>query len=33
MENNNFIILNTTLTEDLILEGIAREFSFKSSKL
>ena len=25
MENNNFIILDTTLTNDLILEGIARE--------
>ena len=27
--NNNFIILNTTLTDDLILEGIAREFISK----
>ena len=25
MENNNFIILNTTLTNDLINEGLARE--------
>ena len=25
MENNNFVILNTTLTDDLIKEGIARE--------
>ena len=24
-ENNNFIILNTTLTDELIYEGIARE--------
>ena len=29
MENNNFIILNTELTEDLVLEGIAREFVSK----
>ncbi|MCM1053019.1 MAG: isoleucine--tRNA ligase [Ruminococcus sp.] len=29
MENNDFIILNTTLTEELILEGIAREFVSK----
>lgn len=29
MENNNFVILNTELTEDLILEGIAREFVSK----
>lgn len=29
MNNNNFIILNTELTEDLILEGIAREFVSK----
>ena len=29
MENNNFIILNTTLTEDLIKEGIARELVSK----
>lgn len=28
-ENNNFIILNTELTEELILEGIAREFISK----
>ena len=29
MENNNFVILNTELTEKLILEGIAREFVSK----
>lgn len=29
MENNNFIILNTTLTSDLINEGIARELVSK----
>lgn len=29
MENNNFIILNTERTEELILEGIAREFVSK----
>ena len=29
MENNNFIILNTELTEELQLEGIAREFVSK----
>ncbi len=29
MENNNFIILDTTLTKDLILEGIARELVSK----
>ena len=29
MENNQFIILNTERTEDLILEGIAREFVSK----
>jgi isoleucyl-tRNA synthetase len=29
MENNDFIILNTTLTDDLIKEGIAREFISK----
>ncbi len=29
MENNNFIILNTDRTEELILEGIAREFVSK----
>ena len=33
MENNNFIILNTTLTEDLILEGIARELVSKVQNL
>ena len=26
MENNNFVILNTELSEELILEGLAREF-------
>ncbi len=29
MENNNFIILNTELTQELILEGLAREFVSK----
>ncbi len=29
MEDNEFIILDTTLTEDLLLEGIAREFVSK----
>ncbi len=29
MENNNFMIIDTTLTEDLILEGIARELVSK----
>ena len=29
MENNNFIILNTELTKELIEEGIAREFISK----
>ena len=29
MENNLFVILNTTRTEDLILEGLAREFISK----
>lgn len=33
MENNNFIILDTTLTEDLILEGIAREMISKVQQL
>ena len=32
-ESNNFIILNTELTEDLILEGIAREFVSKIQNL
>ncbi len=32
-ENNNFIILNTELTEDLILEGIAREIVSKVQQL
>ena len=29
MENNNFVILNDTLTDDLINEGIAREIISK----
>ena len=29
LENNNFIIINTELTEELILEGLAREFISK----
>lgn len=29
MENNNFVIIDTRLTEDLILEGLAREFVSK----
>ena len=33
MENNNFIILDTTLTDDLILEGIAREMVSKVQQL
>ena len=33
MENNNFIILDTTLTEDLINEGIAREIVSKVQNL
>ena len=33
MENNNFIILNTTLTEELIKEGIAREVISKVQNL
>ncbi len=33
MENSNFIILNTTLTEDLIKEGIAREIVSKVQNL
>ena len=33
MENNNFIILNTNLTDDLILEGIARELISKVQNL
>ena len=32
-ENNNFIILNTTLTEDLINEGIVRELVSKVQNL
>ena len=33
MENNNFIILNTELTEDLLNEGIAREIVSKVQQL
>ena len=33
MENNNFIILNTELTEELIMEGIARETISKVQQL
>ena len=33
MENNNFIILETALTEELILEGIAREMVSKVQQL
>lgn len=33
MENNNFIILNTERTKELILEGIAREFVSKVQNL
>ena len=33
MENNNFIIINTTLTEELINEGIARELISKIQNL
>ncbi|HIS18051.1 MAG TPA: isoleucine--tRNA ligase, partial [Candidatus Coprovivens excrementavium] len=33
MENNNFIILDTTLTDDLILEGIAREMISKVQQI
>ena len=29
MQNNKFVILNTELTEELILEGLAREFVSK----
>ena len=29
MQNNRFVILNTELTDDLILEGLAREFVSK----
>ncbi|MEG0138259.1 MAG: DUF5915 domain-containing protein, partial [Bacilli bacterium] len=33
MENNNFIILDTTLTDELIEEGIAREMISKIQNL
>ena len=33
MENNNFVILNTELTEDLIREGLARELVSKVQQL
>ena len=33
MENNNFVILNTTLTQDLINEGIAREIVSKVQQM
>lgn len=33
MENNNFIILNTELTDELIMEGIAREMISKVQQL
>lgn len=33
MENNNYVILNTTLTQDLIDEGIAREFVSKIQQI
>lgn len=33
MENNNFIILETTLTDELVLEGIAREMVSKVQQL
>ena len=33
MENNNFIILDTTLTEELVSEGIAREMVSKVQQL
>ena len=33
MENNNFIILETALTDELILEGIAREMISKVQQL
>ena len=33
VDNNNFIILNTTLTEDLIEEGLAREIVSKVQNL
>ena len=32
-DNNNYVILNTTLTESLINEGIAREFVSKVQNL
>ena len=33
MENNNFVIINTTLNDDLIKEGIAREIVSKVQNL
>ena len=33
MENNNFVILNTTLNDDLVSEGLAREFISKVQQL
>ena len=33
MENNNFIILNTNLSKELIEEGISREFVSKIQNL
>ena len=33
MENNNFMIIDTTLTEELILEGLAREIVSKVQQL
>lgn len=33
MQNNNFIILNTTLTQDLLDEGIARELISKVQQM
>ena len=33
MENNKFIILNTELTRELLLEGLAREFVSKVQNL
>ena len=33
MENNLFVILDTTLTKELILEGLAREFVSKVQQM